>query len=53
MKTFTIAFVSVLLPWKQNWRNWQEVENANSAINNAESFVNNYMICSIGVLMHR
>jgi len=57
MKTFTTAFVSLSLPWHQNWRNWQEVENAISptkrTINNAENFANNYMIYSIGVLIHR
>jgi len=57
IKTFTTGFVSLPLHWKQNWRNWQEVENAISlikrTINNVEISVNNYMIYSIGVLIHR
>ena len=57
MKTFTTAFVSVSFPWIQSWSNWQEVENAISptkgTINNAENPVNNHMIYSIGVLIHR
>jgi len=43
--------LALSLHWKQNWRNWQEVENAipptNRTINNAEKFVNNHMIYSV------
>jgi len=47
MKTSTTAFVSLSLPWKQKWRNWQEVENAISPSNTTTNNAGNCCLITI------